>query len=168
MGSVSYPPPACPDNLTAIRDEEPMPSVSAEIALRLLGTWELVSMSWSYPDGRRVEPWGKASGRITYDPDGNVVAMLMYERRNQADGRRGDPETLSSYSACFGTYSVDLTEGIIRHRVTGSLNADASGELRRTFAFEAGLLVLGFTTLRDGVPITRRRVEANLRPVRTG
>lgn len=88
-------------------------------------------MSWSYPNGRRVEPWGKASGRITYDPDGNVVAVLMHERRNQADGRAGDPETTSSYSAYFGRYDVDQGEGIIRRQVTGSLNADASGELTR-------------------------------------
>jgi hypothetical protein len=133
-----------------------MPSFSAEIALRLHGTWELISMSWSYPDGRRVEPWGKASGRITYDPDGNVVAMLMHERRNQADGGAGDPATLPSYSAYFGTYAVDPAEGIIRHQVAGSLNADASGELKRTFVFEDGLLILGFTTMRDGMPVTRR------------
>jgi hypothetical protein len=133
-----------------------MPHVSNEVALRLHGTWELISMSWSDPDGRRVKPWGKASGRITYDPDGNVVAMLMHERRNQADGRAGDPETLSSYSAYFGTYKVDPSGKIIRHQVAGSLNADASGELKRTCEFESGLLVLGFTTLRDGIPITRR------------
>jgi len=89
---------------------------------------------------------GKAAGRITYDPGGNVAAVLMHERRNQFDGRPTDPDTISSYSAYFGTYNVDLANGMIRHQVTGSLDADASGEL----------LVLGFTTMRDGMPVIRR------------
>jgi hypothetical protein len=32
-------------------------------------------MSWNYPDGRKVEPWGKPAGRITYDADGNVPCL---------------------------------------------------------------------------------------------
>jgi lipocalin-like protein len=124
---------------------------------RLVGTWELVSLTWTYPDGRSIEPWGKATGRISYDAAGNVMGMLMHERRNQADSRATDQGALSSYSAYFGTYRVDWTEGMIRHHVDASLNSDtASGELKRSFAFENGMLILGFTTMRDGVPVTRR------------
>jgi len=74
-------------------------------------------MSWNYPDGRKVEPWGKPAGRITYDADGNVLALLMHEQRNQADGKACDPETLPSYSAYFGTYRIDSASGVIRHQV---------------------------------------------------
>jgi hypothetical protein len=95
----------------------------------LVGTWQLVSMSWTYPDGRSIEPWGKPAGRISYDANGNVMGILMHERRNQADGLAPDPATLSSYSAYFGTYQVDPANGIIRHMVRGSLNENASGEL---------------------------------------
>jgi hypothetical protein len=120
-------------------------------------------MSWTYPDGRSIEPWGKPAGRISYDANGNVMGILMHERRNQADGLAPDPATLSSYSAYFGTYQVDPANGIIRHMVRGSLNENASGELQRTFAFEDGLLVLGFTTPNDGVPVTRRLVWKRVR-----
>jgi hypothetical protein len=124
----------------------------------MIGTWELVSMTWTTPDGRTVEPWGNPAGRITYDASGNVVAMLMHERRNEAqNGSRAAPETLSQYSAYFGTYQVDAANGVIIHKVTGSLNGEnASGELRRRFSFENDMLILGFTTVRDGVPVTRR------------
>jgi hypothetical protein len=126
----------------------------------VIGTWELVSLTWSTPDGRSVQPWGDATGRITYDSNGNVVALLMHERRNEAQsGSRAAPETLSQYSAYFGTYRVDAANGIVIHQVTGSLNGEnASGELRRTYSFEDGRLVLGFTTIRDSVPVTRRLV----------
>lgn len=128
-------------------------------AEQLVGTWALVSLSWTYPDGRTIEPWGNPTGRITYDASGNVVAMLMHERRNEANGGAADPNTLSSYSAYFGTYRIDLADGIIRHQVTGSLNGqNASGELQRTFAFNDGMLILGFITLNEGIPVTRRLV----------
>ncbi len=54
---------------------------------------------------------------------------------------------------------MDSANGVITHQVTGSLNGEnASGELRRDFKFEDGMLILGFTTIRDGVPVTRRLV----------
>src|SRR3954451_6704011 len=125
---------------------------------QLVGIWELISMSWTYPDGRSIEPWGKPAGRISYDIDGNVVAILMHERRNQADGAAAEPATLSSYSAYFGTYEVDAESGIIRHQVKGSPNENASGELQRTFGFQDDFLILGFTVSNDSVPVTRRLV----------
>jgi Lipocalin-like domain len=131
---------------------------------QLVGTWELVSMSWTYLDGRTIEPWGKPPGRISYDADGNVTGMLMHERRNQADGVAPDPATLSSYSAYFGTYELDLANGVIHHRVKGSLNENASGELQRTFAFQDGRLILGFVASNDGVPVTRRLVWKRISP----
>lgn len=131
-----------------------------EAASSIVGTWELLSMSWNYPDGRITEPWGRPPGRITYDADGNMMAMLMHERRNQADGgSQADQNSADSYSAYFGTYRIDAAQGLVLHQVTGSLNGrNASGELVRTFRFEGGLLNLAFTVAHDGVPITRRLV----------
>jgi hypothetical protein len=89
----------------------------------------------------------------------------MHERRNlAAPGSTAAPDTLSSYSSYFGTYEIDDANGIITHRVTGSLNSDASGELRRTFMFENGDLVLGFKTVRDGVLVYRRLVWRRISP----
>src|SRR3954452_16136518 len=87
----------------------------------MIGTWEFVSLTWPTPDGRPFQPWGNATGRITYDANGNVVALLMHERRNEAQtGSRAAPEALSQYSAYFGTYQVDAANGVIIHQVTGS------------------------------------------------
>lgn len=135
---------------------EAMPSI--------VGTWELLSYSWRFPDDHVLEPWGKAVGRISYDANGNMMAVLMHEQRNQADGsNRGDPRTADSYSAYFGTYRVDSPQGRVRHQVTGSLNGNsASGELLRTFEFEDGLLVLTFSKPLEGVPVIRRVVWKRL------
>ncbi len=146
---------------TALAQTKPdIPADTAATDSPVVGTWELVSLTWTTPDGRAVQPWGNAAGRITYDASGNMVALLMHERRNEAQsGSRAAPETLSQYSAYFGTYRVDSANGVITHQVTGSLNGEnASGELRRDFKFEGGMLILGFTTIRDGVPVTRRLV----------
>lgn len=131
----------------------------------VVGTWELLSMLWTYPDGRAIEPWGTPAGRLAYDAVGNVVALLMHEARNEAGGRTSTPALQPQYSAYFGTYRVDAGHGVITHRVAGSLNgANASGELRRSFAFEGDDLVLSFTTERDGVPVARRLVWRRMSP----
>lgn len=108
--------------------------------------------------------WSLGAARISNDADGNMMAVLMHERRNQADGSsRSDQQTADSYSAYFGTYRVDFTQGVIRHQVTGSLNGNnASGELLRTFKFEDGLLILAFSKPLDGVPVSRRLVWKRL------
>src|SRR3954452_20142713 len=61
-----------------------IPDIPVGAARPMIGTWELVSLTWTPPDGRAVQPWGDATGRITYDANGNVVALLMHERRNEA------------------------------------------------------------------------------------
>ena len=41
------------------------PKADAAPPSAIVGTWELLSMPWSFPDGSIVEPWGKPAGRIT-------------------------------------------------------------------------------------------------------
>src|SRR5256885_1040837 len=54
----------------------------------LIGTWEIVEFSRHEITGEVTTPFGgQAAGRITYDADGNVVALLMHEKRNEAAGR---------------------------------------------------------------------------------
>jgi len=131
----------------------------------VVGMWELVSLIWTYPDGRAIEPWGAPAGRLAYDAAGNVMALLMHEARNEAGGQMSTPAAQPQYSAYFGTYRVDAGGGVITHQVAGSLNgANASGELRRSFAFEGDDLILGFTTQRDGVSVVRRLVWRRISP----
>ena len=120
----------------------------------LVGTWGLVSFSARLPDGSVSEPWGHPVGRITYDPDGNVMALVMHELRNEANGRSSPPDTQGEFSAYFGSYKVDAVRGIITHTVTGSLSAaHASHELQRNFEVGNGLLTLSFIRPRNGLPV---------------
>ena len=81
---------------------DPHSKAGVEATSSIVGTWELLSNVWSFPHGHVLEPWGKAAGRISYDADGNMMAVLMHERRNQADGsNRSDQQTADSYSAYF-------------------------------------------------------------------
>jgi len=128
----------------------------AEVADSLLGTWALMSFSARLPDGSVTEPWGAHPvGRITYDRDGNVTALVMHELRNEADGRSSPPDTQAEFSAYFGSYKVDVARGLITHNVAGSLSAaHASHELQRNYELRDGVLTLSFTRPRNGLPVT--------------
>jgi Lipocalin-like domain len=97
------------------------------------------------------------AGRIAYDADGHVTALVMHEKRNEASGARSSPEVQADFSAYFGTYSVDTAQRIVTHHVRGSLNAQgASGELRRNYELKDGALILTFTRQQDGAMNTLR------------
>ena len=103
----------------------------------LVGTWELVSFTSHLDDGRSIEPWPNAVGRTSYDASGNVAGLLISGRRNEADGRSSPPEAQDEFSAYFGTYHVDVAQGVITHDVSASLSATrASKVLRRRFRTE--------------------------------
>lgn len=124
-----------------------------------VGTWELVSFTSRLEDGRSIEPWPQAVGRIAYDDRGNFTSLLMSGRLNQADGRDSPPEAQDEFSAFFGTYQVDSTHGIVTLEVSASLNGRrASKVLRRSFELSGDTLVLGFPTIRNGMSATNRLV----------
>jgi hypothetical protein len=123
--------------------------------LSLLGTWDLVSFWWYLPDGKMVEPWGRHPvGRITYDGNGYMTALLMHESRNEAGGHGSPAEIQADYSAYFGSYVVDVEGGVVIHQVAASLSAaHASREIRRNYEIRDGLLNLSFTRSREGAPV---------------
>ncbi len=142
------------------------PSFAQLSPVSLLGTWELVTFTSRQADGRVEEPWGPhPAGRIVYDTDGHVTALLMHERRNEGDGSRSPPEIQGEFSAYFGTYHVDVARRIITHQVTASLAAGrASKELRRNFDLKDGTLILSFPTTRNGVPVTNNLIWKRVSP----
>ena len=131
-------------------------SGSSRDAQLLVGTWDLVDFSRRATDGGVTAPWGsQPAGRITYDADGHVTALVMHERRNEASGRVSPPEVQADFSAYFGTYSIDTAQRIVTHHVQGSLNASgASGDLRRNYEFEDSALILTFKRRQDGALVT--------------
>ena len=55
---------------------------------RFPGVWHLVSINIRWPDGRVTQDWGaRPVGRIIYDRQGRVFALLMHAGRNQSDDR---------------------------------------------------------------------------------
>ena len=131
---------------------------SSQDAQLLVGTWELTDFSRRATDGNVTAPWGsQPAGRIAYDADGHVTALVMHEERNEASGARSSPDVQADFSAYFGTYSVDTAQRIVTHHVRGSLNAQgASGELRRNYELKDGALILTFTRQQDGAMNTLR------------
>lgn len=124
-----------------------------------VGTWELVSFTSRLENGRSIEPWPNAVGRITYDASGNVTGLLMSGRRNEADGRSSPPEVQGEFTAYFGTYQVDIAQSVITHYVSASLSATRAAKvLQRSFELSDDKLILGFPTVRNGVPMTNRLV----------
>jgi hypothetical protein len=101
-------------------------------------------------------PFGsQPTGRITYDAAGNVVALLMHEKRNEAEGRPSPAEVQDEYAAYFGTYTVDAAQRVVTHHILGSLSADrASREIRRNYEFRDGTLILIFVRRQDGATNT--------------
>jgi hypothetical protein len=132
----------------------------------LLGTWELVTFTSRQADGRIEETWGPhPAGRIVYDADGNMTALLMHERRNEGDGTGSPPELQGEFSAYFGTYRVDAAQGIVIHQVTASLAAArASKELRRNFEIRDSMLILSFVRTRNGVSVTQELIWKRISP----
>jgi hypothetical protein len=118
----------------------------------LVGTWELTDFTRRATDGRVTRPWGShPAGQITYDGEGQMMALLMHESRNEASGRPAMREVEAEFSAYFGSYTVDPIQRVITHHVRGSLNAErASGELRRHYELNDGTLILTFTRPQDG------------------
>lgn len=126
--------------------------------LALCGTWEIVSFSAQLPDGQILEPFGQNPvGRITYTVDGNVTTLLMHQQRNEADGHTSSREVQSSFTAYFGTYTVDVSQQIITHNVIASLSANrASGELKRHYSVQGDTLILSFAREQSGQLVTNR------------
>ncbi|MDX2007044.1 MAG: lipocalin-like domain-containing protein [Meiothermus sp.] len=120
----------------------------------------MVSFTAQWPDGRVTEPFGgRPVGRIIYEADGRVTALLMHERRNEADGHRSPPEVQAGFTAYFGTYRTDEERSIVTHSVTASLSAArASGEFQRHYKIHGDTLTLTFTREQGGLPVTNSLV----------
>ena len=116
-----------------------------------IGTWILESFEFRASSGEVSYPLGKdAKGIIMYDAKGNISAQLMQQGRPAfaaGDHLKGTPEEIKpafeGYTAYFGTYEIDETEGKITHHVTGSLLPNLVGRRQvRFYQFEGDKLTL--------------------------
>ncbi len=131
------------------------------LALRLVGTWRLVSREdYTGTGERRIDPGLGADpiGLLAYDPAGNFAAQLMKRDRSNDAGtgttRPGVNNTsaVNGYDAYFGTYTVDEASGSVTQRIEGALSRDDVGKVvTREMRVEGDRLLIHLaTTSADG------------------
>lgn len=97
-------------------------------AAPFIGTWELAESYSESAAGRRPLPLGDpVLGRINYDTAGNMAAQLMgpdrtlFSSRNPAEVSDAEYRVaFQTYTAYFGTYTIDHAAGTITHHVVGA------------------------------------------------
>lgn len=120
-----------------------------------VGTWELRSVDMQTSDGRVTAVWGADPvGRLIYDDQGRVFALLMPKARNQAAGQTVPEELQREVAGYFGTYALDTKKKIVTHHVAVSLRAAESGELERAFILQGDTLILTANAMRADRPVT--------------
>lgn len=121
-----------------------------------VGTWKLVSLEVTQPDGTIHYPYGKnVVGYLIYTADGYMSAVIM-----DPDRRQSDPnfprETLlaqtlpdldrarayNTYLSYCGTYTIDGST-VTHHVKAGLIPSWTGSEQPRPFKFEQGYLILG-------------------------
>jgi hypothetical protein len=129
--------------------------LAANDAARLIGTWDLVSVTAQWPDGHATKPWGNhPPGRLIYTKEGRMLVLCMHELRDEATPRAVPPELQNEAAGYFGTYKVDPTRHIVSHAITTTLRSAESGTINRTYAFRSGRLYLIAKAKRNGIPVT--------------
>ena len=119
----------------------------------LIGLWTLHNCVRTFADGHKEYPFGeKPVGRIEYDKEGRVFALLMRSGRRStvAPGLELDAasveeirEAVTGFVAYFGSYEVDDASQTVTHHVEASLVPSWVGtSLKRHFRWDGARLVL--------------------------
>ncbi|OFW27681.1 MAG: hypothetical protein A3H97_23050 [Acidobacteria bacterium RIFCSPLOWO2_02_FULL_65_29] len=114
---------------------------------RFVGTWKLVSTERVSANGERLPPTSTNQiGFLIYDSAGNMGVTIMQGGRQKYAGAQPTPEearaALTSYTSYFGTFIVNAAEGVVTHRLQGSLNPGMATDQRRGFELKGNLLTL--------------------------
>lgn len=141
---------------------------SAQGGVKLVGTWEWVSVDNTAPDGTRTQPFGsKPGGYLTFGADGRFFWLITRPGRGKfASGRRdqGTPDenkaTVQGSLAYCGTYSVDKDTLVMRIEASTYPNEEGA-EQRRAFTLNDDQLTWRNPTVSTGASgiATLRRVR---------
>jgi hypothetical protein len=137
----------------------------------LVGTWRLVEF-WdrATPASPIVYRYGQTpTGYFTYDPTGHVSIQIMRGPSPfRVDSARGEqwfekatPEELrratEDYRAYFGTYTVDMRQSAVVHKVEGDSRGLYTGtDQRRQYRVSGDTLVIGNSTTSHRVLVRVR------------
>jgi hypothetical protein len=150
----------------------PKPGPIPGAAKMIVGTWRMVGSQTQAVDGAGpvTYPRGaKPSGYIIYDPDGMMYVQIMNSQETRPSQAGPDQlsvedqaKAFSSYTAYFGPYTIDETDGSVVHHVVGNTNPRSVGNAQKRYlVLTADRLELNtFEKSADGVEqITRRMWE---------
>ena len=123
---------------------------SGDARSRFAGTWRLVSQDRLGPKNELLPPQTPAGagqiGFIIYDPAGFMGVTIMQNGRAKYGAEQPTPEearaALASYTSYFGSFTVNEAEGVVTHRLQGSLNPTMAADQRRQFEFSGNRLML--------------------------
>lgn len=129
-------------------------SPSNNLRKQLIGTWRLVSYEdRGDPNGAWTYRFGKnPKGYVIYDETGHVAIQIMKTppppKFASGDDAKPTPEealaVYSSYTAYFGTYTVDEAKHIVTHHVEGALRPSYIGtDQERPFELSGDRLIIG-------------------------
>ena len=130
-----------------------------DTATALVGTWRLVSFESRTAGGEIRYQLGRAArGQLLYDAAGHMSAQLMDPERSQfASGdlaRGSDAEVraaMAGYIAYYGTYTLDLSGGVVTHHVQGALFPNwVGGDQVRYFRLDGDRLTITTPPIRIG------------------
>jgi hypothetical protein len=155
---------ALPLMMTATFDlQTTSPRPASAAALRIVGTWQLMTRTVSRADGTAiVDPvlGEKPTGRLVYDASGAMMLQMMRAGRKDAMSTpanardKTSPRVILGYDSYFGRYTVDEKAGTVTHHVEGSLfPEDLGSDWIRPFTLQGDTLTLRLTS-EDGLTRT--------------
>jgi hypothetical protein len=113
-------------------------SPSQDPRSRFVGSWRLVSLEHTGPDGN-VEK-ADCIGQFVFTADGHAAVQVMYRSAGQAESTQ---YAQGGYEATFGRYSVDTSARTFTFHVDGALVRTLVGQdLRRNFTFAGDQLIV--------------------------
>ena len=160
--------------------EPAAPSAAPGVLDQLAGGWRLTSRMTTGPDGKVLTDAGLSAtpqGVLIYDRFGHVAAQLSRPGRSvemlagecreaeRVKGTNDTAQTILGYDAYFGTYTVDVKQGVVTHHLESALYpGDIGKDIKREFSIAGDTLTIRFhTTLRDGTPVLRTLIWARMK-----
>ncbi|HEX4153797.1 MAG TPA: lipocalin-like domain-containing protein [Steroidobacteraceae bacterium] len=141
---------------------------------QLVGTWRLVRIEYSGPDGAHVDPFYQAgsTGLLIYDPSGWMSVHIVGPRRRSFEvpaqrlAQDSNPErealkaaAFDSYYAYDGTWEFDPANSVLIHHVISSLlPAERGMTYTQQVALEDGRLVFSNRSGKVGAETLRRKI----------
>ena len=138
-----------------------------EIVRKFIGAWRLVGIEGV---GRGTGPGDRPTGMIIYDGDGHVAVQISYKanRPRFANGSlAGTAEekagAFDSYTAYYGTFTVDTAAGLVTHHLESSLNPSNVGKDNvRYYELQGSRMTLDIADDDQGRRLARQQTVRHL------